>query len=75
MILNATPASSSTKQSLHYCQSITSGIFRWFDYGIIKNKEYYHTRKPPIYNISKITAPVGLFYSENDQLSPIDVRS
>lgn len=52
-----------------------SGNFGQFDYGIVKNKRIYGQITPPNYNISLITAPVALFYGENDWYDSIAVSS
>jgi hypothetical protein len=38
-----------------------------------KNKEIYGTETPPAYDLSKISAPVGLYYGRNDGLVPYQV--
>jgi len=51
---------------------MTSGLFRQFDHGSpAVNEKYYGSGvlKPPEYNLSKITAPVVLFWGENDNLA------
>lgn len=51
-----------------------SGKFRQFDYGLIRNIIKYKQLTPPNYDLSKVTAPVALHYSDNDWLShPNDV--
>lgn len=65
------PGGSSTKQLLHYGQEIVSGKFQKFDYGQKKNKEVYGTKMPPEYPVGKITAPVALFYCEEDWLANV----
>ncbi|GLG98544.1 Lipase [Gryllus bimaculatus] len=68
------PSGASTKNFLHYAQSIRSGKFRQYDYGSIKNLKKYGSLKPPAYNLNKITAPVALHYADNDWLAvPKDV--
>ncbi|KAK7871600.1 hypothetical protein R5R35_001792 [Gryllus longicercus] len=68
------PSGASTKNFLHYAQSIKSGKFRQYDYGSIKNLKKYGSLKPPAYNLNKITAPVALHYADNDWLAvPKDV--
>ncbi|XP_066999665.2 lipase 3 [Anabrus simplex] len=74
-IIAHTPAGASVKQLLHYAQEINSGSlfdpghFRQYDYGIFGNKAKYGQWSPPDYDLSKITAPVYLLYSENDWLA------
>lgn len=51
-----------------------SGEFRQFDFGEEKNMDLYGQATPPRYNMSLITTPVALFYSDNDKLAPEYVR-
>ncbi|XP_039305111.1 lipase 3 [Solenopsis invicta] len=73
-ILGHYPTSASVKQFLHYGQLIKSGImitsgrFQHYDYRL-GNIKKYHSLFPPKYDVSKITAPVHLYYSENDWLA------
>ncbi|XP_039305113.1 lipase 3-like [Solenopsis invicta] len=73
-ILGHYPTSASVKQFLHYGQiiksgmMITSGRFQQYDYEL-DNLEKYHSLVPPKYDLSKITAPVHLYYSKNDWLA------
>lgn len=47
---------------------MNSGNFSQYDYGE-NNTLVYGKTEPPLYNISKITAPVSLYYSNNDWLA------
>lgn len=49
------------------------GKFRRFDHGIVGNLLEYGSVNPPDYDTSKITAPMALFYSENDSNAAIIV--
>ncbi|XP_072396727.1 lipase 3-like [Diabrotica undecimpunctata] len=69
LIVGHAPAGASTKQLLHYGQEINSGHFRKFDFGMIGNLEKYGSIWAPDYDLSKVTAPVFLFYSKNDWLA------
>ncbi|KAI4463814.1 lysosomal acid lipase-related [Holotrichia oblita] len=71
VIVANTPASSSTRQILHYAQEIRSGKFRQYDFGR-DNEEMYGTPEPPDYNTRAITAPVALTYSLNDWLVGVE---
>lgn len=74
VIASNTPAGSSFKQFEHLLQNSQSGKFRKFDYGLLGNLKEYHALVPPSYNLSKITAPVALYYGRGDNLvSPNDV--
>lgn len=58
---------------MHYGQEILSGYFRKYDYGIVGNLVKYGKTTPPDFEIESITAPVALFYSQNDLFAHIDV--
>ncbi|VVC99706.1 unnamed protein product [Leptidea sinapis] len=67
------PTRSSTLQLIHYAQLINSRRFCRFDYGA-NNYLKYGQKSAPDYDLSKITTPMVLFYSDNDWLSdPLDV--
>ncbi|KAJ8922164.1 hypothetical protein NQ315_004099 [Exocentrus adspersus] len=72
LIAKTTPAGASTKQLIHYGQEIRSGKFRQFDYGFVCNMAMYGSLQPPIYNLSRITAPMGLYYAKNDWLVSVE---
>jgi len=64
------PAGSAVRQVSHYAQEVTSGHFRKYDFGKLKNIILYNgALEPPDYPLSKITAPIHLFYSSNDWLA------
>ncbi|KYB28092.1 Lipase 1-like protein [Tribolium castaneum] len=67
-LMGHTPAGASVMQMIHYAQEINSGAFRQYDF-VLGNWQHYHSLVPPRYDLSKITAPVYLFYSHNDWLS------
>nr|CAD7204041.1 unnamed protein product [Timema douglasi] len=75
VIMGHLPAGSSTNQLLHYAQGINSAKYREFSYGMIKNLATYGSLTPPDYDLSKITAPVFLHWSDNDWMADTkDVR-
>lgn len=49
------PSSTSTKNIVHLLQSLRTGTFQMFDYGISWNLAKYGQSSPPEYNISRIT--------------------
>lgn len=53
----------------HYAQNINSGRFQMIDLGSKANLRAYGRSEPPDYNLSRVTAPVALFYGPNDMLS------
>ena len=40
-----------------------------YDFGPEKNKEIYGQDEPPEYDVTQITAPVALYWSDNDWLA------
>lgn len=74
VFLGHMPAGASTRQLIHYVQEINSGRFCKYDYSM-DNFKIYGSFTPPAYDISKIVAPMYLFYSKGDWLcSNIDVE-
>ncbi|XP_053604379.1 gastric triacylglycerol lipase-like [Plodia interpunctella] len=66
---------SSTLQFVHYGQLVQSKRFCRFDFGPEVNSKRYGVQEPPDYDLSKITIPVGLFYSSEDWVAdPYDVN-
>jgi lysosomal acid lipase/cholesteryl ester hydrolase len=68
------PAGTSVPSVVHYAQGVTSTSFMKYDYGPEKNLEVYGQISPPEYDLSKITAPVALYWAENDWLGAKAVR-
>ncbi|KAK0183446.1 hypothetical protein PV327_001488 [Microctonus hyperodae] len=69
VILGHTPAGSSIKNIIHFAQQINSGRFQQYDYGAVKNLEFYNTTYAPSYNLTKLNIPLALFYADNDWLA------
>lgn len=69
-IMAVTPAGASANQIIHYAQG-SSGKFRFFDYGVVKNTLKYGSLTPPEYTLQAITAPVALYYGNNDWLAGV----
>lgn len=47
--------------------------FRLFDYDSMRiNQRIYGRNKPPLYNLTKITAPVNLYYSKGDDTATFE---
>lgn len=68
-----TPAGSSVRQLAHYGQGISGNRFRRYDHGSwLANRRAYGSRTPPNYDLSKVTTPVFLHFSDSDPLA--DVR-
>merc|ERR1719489_709381 len=70
MMEHHNPSGASTYTILHYAQEFNSGRFQAFDFGSAEqNVANYGTSTPPKYNVSKVTAPVALYYGKNDWLA------
>lgn len=68
------PAGASTMQMIHFGQITRSQIFRQYDHGAALNQIHYGSMFPPRYDLSRVTAPVALYHSENDWIAgPEDV--
>lgn len=65
------PSGTSMKTFLHYLQLYRSGRFQRYNYGSATNKRVYKKAQPPEYKVSRITAPVTIFASEDDWFSDI----
>lgn len=63
------PGIISAKQGFHYSQLIRARDFRKYNYGPKRNQELYGQKKPPSYNLKKVTAPVFIHFGYNDQTS------
>ncbi|CAL8103712.1 unnamed protein product [Orchesella dallaii] len=68
VLLGHLPAGASVRTVVHYAQGVPSGTFSQYDYGTEKNMEKYGQPTPPEYDLTKITAPVALYWGENDWL-------
>ncbi|XP_030759841.1 lipase 1-like isoform X2 [Sitophilus oryzae] len=65
------PSGASVKQFLHFVQGRKSGNFSQYDH-YDQNQARYNNPSPPLYDISKSTAPVALYYSRGDELINIE---
>ncbi|XP_061713891.1 lysosomal acid lipase/cholesteryl ester hydrolase-like [Cydia pomonella] len=63
------PTGASAAQFVHFGQLVNSGRFSRFDFGEDINMVEYGLPSPPDYDVTKITVPVEMFYSDNDMLS------
>ena len=71
--LTHTPAGTSVKNMLHFCQLVEDGQFQKYDYGLM-NFYHYHSLSPPRYKVDKIKTELVLFSGGNDSLAdPTDV--
>lgn len=67
-ITKTSPAGVSVRQMLHFVQEVHNHKFAQYDYGRFGNMMRYGTRDPPDYNLKNVTAPVYLYYGNNDWL-------
>ncbi|CAG2062043.1 unnamed protein product [Timema podura] len=68
------PNGASQKTVAHIGQTVMSGRFSQFDYGRNMNLKKYGRPTSPDYDLEAITAPVALYYGDNDLLiTPQDI--
>ncbi|XP_064488554.1 lipase member K-like, partial [Ornithodoros turicata] len=60
------PSGAAKRNVQQYAQIIRARNFVKYDYGTEGNLQRYGQARSPAYDISKITAPVALFYSQGD---------
>nr|XP_021181586.2 lipase 3 [Helicoverpa armigera] len=71
-IFGHVPAGASVRQLAHYGQGISGKEFRRYKYASpLENFIVYRSFKPPRYELSEITAPVFLHYSDADPLAHV----
>ncbi|KAJ8713466.1 hypothetical protein PYW07_013836 [Mythimna separata] len=72
VVFGHTPAGASVRQLAHYGQGMADKGFRRYDQGsALANFAKYGSFTPPSYDLSKITAPVFLHYSQSDPLAAV----
>ncbi|KAJ8713470.1 hypothetical protein PYW07_013840 [Mythimna separata] len=73
VIMGHAPAGISVRQLAHYGQGIVEGHFRRYDQGSrLANFREYGSFTPPRYDLSQVTAPVYLHYSDSDPLAHVN---
>ncbi|CAH1987513.1 unnamed protein product [Acanthoscelides obtectus] len=70
LIFNS-PSGTSVKNLEHFYVLISSGKFTQFDYGREENLGRYNSTTPSEYDLSRITAPITMYISQNDYLSSV----
>uniref|UniRef100_A0A0A9XMF3 Lipase member N n=1 Tax=Lygus hesperus TaxID=30085 RepID=A0A0A9XMF3_LYGHE len=60
----------SMRTCLHTIQLFRKGEFRQLERGAKENQRVYGTSEPPLYNYTKITTPLAIYYSDLDEYSP-----
>ncbi|XP_077509467.1 gastric triacylglycerol lipase-like isoform X2 [Amblyomma americanum] len=74
VLVSHTPAGTSVRNMAHYAQLVLSERFQKFDFGTTRNQVLYGQDTPPEYNLSRVSAPVALYWSRSDWLAdPQDV--
>merc|ERR550519_546293 len=69
VIMGHTPAGTSAKTMIHYGQSVNTGEWAGLDRGSAEaNIARWNNTSPPEYQYEPVTAPVALFWGENDWL-------
>ncbi|XP_034098996.2 LOW QUALITY PROTEIN: lipase 1 [Drosophila albomicans] len=71
VLMGQLPAGANSKQVRHYLQLQPTTRFGQYDYGT-DNQRIYGRATPPDYPLERITAPVGLYYAQNDYLSAVE---
>ena len=69
--LDNVPDGTSTRPFVHYAQLHLTDVFQKYDFGKEENMARYGSENPPVYDLSKITAPVALFVGDKDDLATI----
>ena len=68
--LDHIPAGTSTRPVIHYAQLHKKDNFVKYDFGSEEeNSQHYGSPIPPNYDLSKVSAPLALFFGENDDLA------
>ncbi|XP_028170205.1 lipase 3-like [Ostrinia furnacalis] len=71
--LGHTPAGAASRQLVHYAQGISGKEFRRYNHGSwLANRRAYGSINPPRYDLSRITTPVFLHYSDSDPLAHVN---
>ena len=66
-MLGHVPAGTSVQNLVHYQQGINSQTWAGYYYEDDQlNLQHWNSPKPPTYKYNVVTAPVGLFWAEND---------
>ena len=71
VVMGHFPSGSSSKNFEHFQQFTNSGEFKMFDYGEKKNLKVYGSKRPPFYDLSRITFPVNLYVGKYDKLADV----
>ena len=70
--LDNMPDGTSTRPFVHYAQLHLTKNFQKYDFGPKENLIRYGSELPPIYDLSKISAPIALFVGDKDKQATIE---
>lgn len=71
VILSNTPSGCTLRMMFHLVQIALSGQFQMYDFGEQENLIRYGQAYPPKLDLTKITAPVELYYADKDPVSTV----
>ncbi|CAG7825039.1 unnamed protein product, partial [Allacma fusca] len=60
----------SVRMFVHFYQQLRKNKFAHYDYGVTENRSRYGTKKPPLYNLKKVSVPSITIFSDGDELAP-----
>ncbi|CAG7825689.1 unnamed protein product [Allacma fusca] len=66
--------STSMKMYVHFFQQLRNAKFAHYDYGGTENQKRYGTKKPPLYDLKKVSVPSITVYSDGDEFAPPEVN-
>ena len=69
-----TPAGSSTRNVLHFLQSVGTDRLQAYDFGRSGNREKYGQESPPEYRVDLVKVPVATYWGQNDWVCSKRVR-
>ncbi|XP_018395682.1 PREDICTED: lipase 3-like [Cyphomyrmex costatus] len=69
-MLSHFPAGASVQLIYQYYQNFVKKKFQSYDHGHLENVIQYGQTTPIIYNLSKVTVPLAMYYTANDVLAP-----
>ena len=70
-----TPAGSSTRNLLHFLQSVGTDRLQAYDFGRSGNQEKYGQDIPPEYRVDLVKVPVATYWGQNDWVCSKQVLS
>ncbi|XP_063826000.1 lipase 1-like [Ostrinia nubilalis] len=64
VVIGHFPAGTSRKDADHQSQLASKKNFAHFDYGVVKNVIKYRSPLPPVYDLNKVSMPIGSFHDK-----------